>query len=235
MEKDLLNFVEKVKDVLGDNLKSFIVYGSAATGEHYSTSDYNTLMIVSSLSVNDMDALSPHVVSWVKKNNPPPLIFTKESLFTSEDVFPMEFLDIKDNRMVVFGEDIFRDLVVPEKNLREEIERELKSKLLRLRQAYILTGGKEQEIIKLMTDSVSTFTAVLKGLLRLFGEKPPSKKKDIILMVPDKAGINREFFIKILSVKESGGKAAKGEALPMFEQYLQEIEKLADYVDKYGG
>jgi predicted nucleotidyltransferase len=230
MDQKLMNFMDSIRKALGSNLKSFVVYGSAATGELYKKSDYNTLIVTEEIDLKELDKVSKQIKKWVKKGNPPPMIFTKHSLERSSDVFPLELLDIKENNITLFGENVFKDMEVSPENLRVETERELKSALLRLMRSYIMTGGGRRDMKRVMRESVSGMIAVFKGLLRLYNIKPPQKKMDIIAAMPEEMKINKALFSEILSLKE--GKDRIKNARETFYLYIREIERVIDIADK---
>lgn len=232
MDKNVLKFVEQLKKALGDNLKSFIVYGSAATGELYKHSDHNTLLIVGIMDIKTLKLISKPVNSWVKKGQPIPLIFTLDSMMASQDIFPVEFLDIKENHIVLSGGDYFKDMSIDPVNLRLEIERELKSQLIRLRQSFTMTNGNSTKVKMLLIRSVSTFIALLKGIIRLYGKAAPSKKAEIIAAAPDDLRLNKEIFLRVLSVKEQKSNLKNSEVEEVFSVYMTEIERVADTIDK---
>ena len=232
MEKQLIDFSNKLKEILKDNLKSFIVYGSAATGEHYKDSDYNTLIILETIDTSVMKSILKPVSKWMAGGNPPPLMFTKERLLKSKDVFPMEFFDIKENHLVVFGEDLFSSMEIHRDNLRLETEREVKTHIIRLRQAYIAEAGKPDIISRLLCDSISSVSAILKGVLRIHNEDCPKEKHSIIEKAADKAGFNKEVLLSVLRAKEGKEPIKKEKIDSVFDSYASEIEKIADAVDR---
>ena len=232
MDKNVVRFMEQIKKALGDNLKSFIVYGSAATGEVYKYSDYNTLMVMGSIDTATLKMITRPVDAWVKKGQPIPMILTLDSMMASQDVFPLEFLDIKENHVMLFGRDVFKDMKISPKNLRLEIERELKSKLIRLRQSFILTGGNSGKIKRLLIRSISTFAAILKGIIRLYGNSAPAKKSGIFDAAPAALKLDKELFRLILSVKEQRADIKNSEIEGVFTRYMGEIDRMADIIDK---
>ena len=232
MDKNLTSFVEQIKKALGNNLKSFIVYGSAATGELYKDSDYNTLIVMEVIDAKTLKTLSKPVDAWVKMGQPIPMIFTMDSMKASQDVFPVEFFDIRENHIVLFGEDVFKGMEISTDNLRLEIERELKSKLIRLRQSFILTGGNTKKVKLLLVRSISTFIALLKGCIRLYGNTAPSKKTDIIDSAPGELKLDKDLFKKVLSMKEGKSDIGSNEIEAVFSGYMSEIERISDIIDK---
>src|SRR5437667_194921 len=78
------------------------------------------------------------LVKWGRKHRiSTPLFMTKEYVLHSTDVFPIEFTEIKERHRIIFGEDIFKDLDIPFKDMRLLCEQQIKGKLLHLRQAYL--------------------------------------------------------------------------------------------------
>jgi predicted nucleotidyltransferase len=232
MEKMLSNFVNELKKVLGDNLRSFIVYGSAATGEHYKYSDYNTLIVLAKSEPQKLKSMTKAVKKWTAMRQPIPLIFTYESMIASGDIFPIEFLDIKENSIVLYGDDAFKKIKISPKNLRLEIERELKSQLLRLRQNYIMTGGNPKKIKFLLIRSISGVVAILKAIIRLYKKKAPSKKNEIIEAAPAQLKLNKKLFFDIIAMKGGFKDIENRDIEFVFASYLNELDKLADLIDR---
>jgi predicted nucleotidyltransferase len=222
--------MDRLKNTLGKNLKSFVVYGSAATGELYKKSDYNTLIITEEIDLKELDKISKFIRQWVKKGNPIPLIFTDHSLVRSGDVFPLEFLDIKENSITLFGENYFKKMKIPVKNLRLETERELKSALLKLMRSYVVTSGRQGGMKRVMRESISGVIAVFKGVLRLYKIKAPAKKMDIIAAMPAAMKLDKKVFSDILLLKQ--GKDVIRDAPKVFYEYVEGIERVVEKVDK---
>ena len=224
MDRKLTEFSGKLKDALGADLVSFIVYGSAVTGEFYNHSDFNTIIVLKESGPGQLKAMAGPVKKWVSGGQPVPMIFTRAEISDSDDVFPMEYLDIKENSTVLYGEDVFKKIKPSGRNLRLEIERELRSKLIRLKQNYILTGGRPSDVRNLMIRSVSSFIAILKGILRLNDIKAPAKKKDAVEAAPAELKLNKQLFFDILSMKEGSKEIADGSVDAIFSDYMKELD-----------
>ncbi|PKL92705.1 MAG: hypothetical protein CVV21_02815 [Candidatus Goldiibacteriota bacterium HGW-Goldbacteria-1] len=231
MDKKIEKFIKEVKTALGENLKSFILYGSAASNDSYKTSDINTLIVVKECDTVTLKSLSAPFKKWIKTGNPAPLLFTYDRIKYADDIFPMEFLDIKENHVMLFGDDIFKKMKIRTQHLRLEIEREMKGSILRLRQAYILTGGNSRDVIKLIRGSVSTFVVIFKAILRLYGKKVPAKKWDIIMNMPKNFKLNHSIFADALALKE--GRETVADANMFFSTYMAEIEKVNLIIDRF--
>ncbi|MEN3013504.1 MAG: nucleotidyltransferase domain-containing protein [Endomicrobiia bacterium] len=232
MQKILENFIQEIKNSLGKKLKSITLYGSKASQEDTKYSDYNILIIADDLKITDLNNLTKPVKKWVKHGNPPPLIFDTKTFLSSVDVFPIEFLDIKQNHKILYGENIVEKIEINFKNLRHECEFELKSKLLKLKQLYILTGGKKQKLKKLLIESISTFLVLFKSVIQLLQKQVPAKKTEVLEVIKNEIlGINIQPFEKILNLKQDKKETKEYNLQELFEQYTKEIEKVIDFVN----
>ncbi|MEI7640887.1 MAG: hypothetical protein WCJ46_05215 [bacterium] len=233
MEKELLVFAEALKKICAANIKSFVVYGSAASGEKHAKSDFNTLLVLKTMTPADLKAISKIVEKWVNKGNPAPLLFTYASLLSSTDTFPLEFTDIKENHLTLAGEEIFNSLKIIGAHLRNQLEREIKIKTLKLREGYLLANGNSGKLKNIMKVSISTFLAIFKGLLRLTGEQGPLKKSTIIEKASKKMRLNAAIFFAILHLKEGSDKIKNKDTEIFYGQYLVEIEKAGKFIDNF--
>jgi|YelNatPaOPRAMG01_1025707.scaffolds.fasta_scaffold12922_2 predicted nucleotidyltransferase len=234
MDDKIKKFSEDLQKKAGTNLVSFIVYGSFATGEHYKKSDYNTLIVLNEIGLKELSQISDIIKKWVKAGNPIPMIFTEDTIKMSMDVFPLEFIEIKENHIVVYGKDVFKKLKIVTKNLRLEVERELKGAFLRLIRGYLMTQGKTDEIKQLMLNSISGIISLLKGVLRIYGKKPSAKKSEIINAMPESMKLNKTVFFDILKLKEDVQIFKNSEINFIFSEYIENIEKVINKIDKKG-
>src|SRR5579863_2261991 len=98
--------VEELKALLGNQLVSVVLYGSAAAGDHAGkNSDINLLVVTHTLHSKTLLFLSKVAVPWKSQGNPPPLFLELEHLKEFVEVFPVEILDIQHNHRVLFGSD----------------------------------------------------------------------------------------------------------------------------------
>jgi len=236
MEKKLFDFGNKLKEILKDDLLCFAVYGSYASGEIYKTSDFNTIIILKKLNKEVLTKIAKPIKNWCGNKNPLPVIFTLETLKRSTDVFPLEFLEIKKYHKIIAGEDLISKINVNIKNLRLEIERELKSIHLNLIRAFINTEIKAKDIKMILAKSVSSTIALMKGILILMKIKYDNlKKTDIIEKVSDKLKLNKLLFFDILNLKNDLNSIPDNKINDFYFEYLEQLNKLIEYSDKYKG
>jgi hypothetical protein len=224
--------VEELKRLLGNQLVSVVLYGSAAAGDHAGkNSDINLLVVTHSLHSKTLLFLSKVVVPWKGQGNPPPLFLDLEHLKDFVEVFPVEILDIQHNHQVLFGSDPVAGLSISHDHLRVELEHELQGKLIQLRNHFMLTEARPGMVEKLMVDSLSTFLVLFKSALWLYGVTPPVKKLEALGKLKEQISFDLEVFETVDRLKR-GEKIKDLNALETFEKYLGAIESIVDNVNK---
>jgi len=225
-------FVEDVRQIYGDSLLAIILYGSAASGEYVKgKSNINCLVLLKRVTMAELKRSTKYVRKWRKNGIVAPLFLDPAYTRSSADVFPIEFLDMKERYCLLYGQDFLRDLDVSLRNLRFQCEQELKGKLLRLRQLYLERADSIEALKSLMIKSLSSFTVLFKALLRLKGVAALNSTDEILAQL-SALGLPTEAATRILSLKRKDIKARQDELDTLFDQYLAEIQAAVDYVDR---
>ena len=133
----LEEFTDRAKAIYREGLASIALYGSAASGE-FSTghSNINLAVVLNDTSLSNLSKIAP-ILNKNKFRLLNVLFFTEDCIKSSADVFPVEFLDIKENHNILCGKDIVADLPIDIKNLRFQCEQELKSKIINIKKIYL--------------------------------------------------------------------------------------------------
>lgn len=230
-------FSKKLESLYEGNLESVILYGSAVGSDFSkSYSDYNTIVILNDCSPGELAKSQGIVHKWTKKGNPAPLFFDPNHVATSRDVFPLEFIDIRDRHQLLFGRDPFADINIEMTNLRHQCESELKGKILHMRSFYAENYNKPSHVAKLMIQSLPTFVAVFRGVLTLLDVEVPHERAKVVEELSRRIEFNPTVFLNIISVREGNTAAPRrDEALEEFEDFLTALETITNFVDKFEG
>ena len=224
-------FLENVKKTCGENLLSFVVYGSAAAGDAIpGKSDCNVMLVLKEAPPAALKAIAAASKNWLKEHNPPPLIFTREQLLSSGDTFPIELADMKEFHKVLHGDDPLTAINIAPADLRLAVERELKGKLILLRGSYLSSGGERKVVPALMTDSLSQFLVRCRAALRLRSGAVPASKLDCALELKKHADFDPEIFRTVHEMRQ-GKYSGTDDAEKLFGRYLEAIERLCAAVD----
>src|SRR4029078_1335945 len=159
-------FIDDLKATHRENLASVILYGSAAAGDYVpDRSDYNILIALKKIGPADLRNAHASIREWVKMGHPVPVYFTVSELQNAADVFPIEFHQMQTARKVLYATDVLADLQITNEFLRHQAEYELRSKLILLRQQYIPASTSVDGLKRLMSDSISRFSAMFRAAL----------------------------------------------------------------------
>jgi predicted nucleotidyltransferase len=206
------------------------LYGSSVAGDKVKTSDYNVLVVTDRLDAEVLTSLTALCSTWGRGGNPAPMLFEKETLLRSADVFPVEFSDIIQTHKIIYGQNPFEGMKIEPADLRLQLEHELKSKLIILRGRFLGTKGAAKEVEALMVSSVSSFLSLFKAILRLYGENPPAKKMEALPLLAKHIKIDIEIFAIVWDLKE-GKKCEDLTSVQLFSRYLTAVQNVTNEVD----
>jgi hypothetical protein len=222
LERDLRN-------LFGARLQSLVVY-RAADDQH--NPEVPTLAVLNELTADDLRACASRVAAWHDSGLATPLVLRAEEFGRSLDAFPFEFGAILADHAVVAGTDPFDGLRVDPAHLRHACEVQARSHLLHLREGYIETAGRSDALADLLTQSIPPLTALLKSIARLLGD-PGTTGADAAQRVEQAAGLMPGSLGALVSLP--AGRPVSGEdARRLVVPYLDNLEKLARFVDRWG-
>lgn len=234
MDQLLDELVQRMKQAYGSRLVSVFLYGSAASGDYQGRwSDLNVFCVLESIGAGELADGEPVVRWWRDKGSPAPVLMSRMEVRTSTDSFPIEFRDLIDCRRLLHGDDVIAGLEVDETHYRIMVEHELRAKLLRLRQKAAGALSENELLLRLMTDSISTFCVLIRHALRLAtGSNAPKSKRDAVRGAEERLGIPMQAFYKLLDLRDGTVKARSVDPPALFREYLGEIESLVRAVDE---
>ncbi|HWC00473.1 MAG TPA: nucleotidyltransferase domain-containing protein [Bryobacteraceae bacterium] len=233
MERVLSQLSEKLQKTFGDRLVSVVLYGSAAGGNHHGRfSDINILCVLTQITVRELGQTREIFQWWRGLENPAPLLLSEEEVRTSTDCFAIEFHDIQRQHRILYGKDVVSTLEIDDSFYRAQVEQELRSKLLRLRQKSSGVLEDKDLLRRLLLDSVSTFCVLFRHALRLAGVETGMAKREIVAQAQQRFGIDPSPFEQLLDVREERRKPRDLEPAPVLAAYLESIGKVIQAVDR---
>jgi len=227
-------FVNDLRIIYGEEVESVILYGSGAKGEYVrKKSDINFLVVLSENGVSQLQKSFSLVKKWRKRKVAVPLFMTRDYINSSLDSFPVEFLSMKQNYKVVYGEDELAAIDIPPNELRLECEEQVKGKLLHLRGGFLASAGKKRLIEELLSISVPSFISIFEALLFLKKETPLSQKSEVFSKTAEVFGLDRNVFDTVLHVRNRSKKLSGDELIDLTQRYITEVRKLAGIIDRW--
>lgn len=232
-DRNLKRLVGDLRRLYGGDLLSVILYGSAARGDHAGrSSDLNVLVVLRDLELDFLERAGPVAARWTRKGHPPMLFFTPALIEESRDVFPMEFLDIREAHRVLEGEDFFGNVQVVRENMRLQCEGELKGKMIQLRERFLLAHRKRKELAAILTRTFAGIMTVCRGVLRLADDSTPAANEAVIQRICQRFDLEDAPFRRVVAMKRGEPAGTLDEVRTLYKAYYRELRKLQTHVDR---
>ncbi len=226
-------FTEDYQGIYGDDLISIVLYGSGARGDYIpGRSDLNFLLVLTDEGIRGLHRAFKAVAKWHRRRVATPLFMTEEYIATSLDTFSLEFLNIKRHYRVVWGKDPLAKLTIPKRQLHLQCEREVKGKLLQLREAYLSSEGRGRALAVLASQSITALISIFQGILYLRDLEIPDQRGEVIAAITTETGLDGDPFLELLEVKEGTTKLPVQQMEDLMERYIGEVRRLAFWVDQ---
>ena len=214
--------INEFKEALKENLLSVIRFGTEGQPNNF-------LFVVKKLDFLVLQKIKPLVIAHKKRTEIVPLFFTQEELMQGADVFPLEFLDIKYPHTVLYGEDVVEKIKFDKKHVRRQIEFELRSKLIHLREHFIWVK-KPRELEPLLSSAVPNLMPLFYGLLFLKDTKPPTELDALFKAVEDAYRIDVSILKKARALSKQ--KARDEELGSMVKELMEFLASLGSQLDR---
>jgi hypothetical protein len=214
---------DDLQRVFGARLLSLIAYAGG-----------RRMVVVASLTPDDLAALVPLAGRWRADGIGAPLLMTRRELERTLDIFPIEYAQIVATRELLAGVDPFAGLSIGTSHLRRACERQVKSHLIHLREGFLESGGRPSALTDLVTGSAPAFRALLHAVSRLTdkaGDARPGLADDESLarFAESELGMHGTVVRDVLGADR--GRPIEAQAL--MPAYLTEMERLWSTVDDW--
>jgi len=226
-------FFNEILDQYSEKIHSIHVVGSAVTEDYVDkTSDINSIVVLKEMDLKFLEVLAPLGKKYGKSKVSAPLIMTPTYIERSLDVFPIEFLNFKLIHHTVYGDDILKGLEIKWEDLRHQCEREIKSKLIWLRQGYISAAGDRKILTDGFIRGISGNIPLFRGIILLHGHQPPIRQADVIHRLGEVTGVDTGIFMKVFNAKRDKIKLSVEELNVIFKEYYSATERLGKIIDE---
>jgi len=231
-EKSLNEFVLTIRSRLGDDLKSIILYGSAARGEFDTKrSDLNLLVVLNQVEFKQLATLAPLTKKWSRQRIATPLVVSPQYISSALDVFPLEFLEMQASRRVLFGDDVLVEINPPIQAVRRQCEQEARGKLLHLREIVMETALKPKHLQQAMVLSVPSFIRIGRHVLRLLEQPPKMHAKEVLAELRKATQLPLEGLEIAWNIKTGERTPSRSDITSFFETYLNDVAAITTFVD----
>jgi predicted nucleotidyltransferase len=231
--KKFIPFLTEMVRIHDDNIVSVFIYGSAACDNYIpKVSDINSVFIFREIDFRTLENSLSVVSKGISRKIEAPLFLTEEYIKTSLDVFPIEFVDMKENHTLLYGADVLSALKINGEHIRLFCEQQIKGKLVRIRQAYLEVGSQKKGQESLLKESLNSLIPIFRNLIRLKGQEPSIKKEEIIIKLCELFNLEKNVFLPVYKDTANDEKIAGKDVKVFLEKYIEQISILARMVDE---
>jgi hypothetical protein len=207
-----------------------VLYGSAASGEFSAKrSNINILVVLDDAGVDNLSR-ARSLLNSRKHGRINPVFVSEEFLKSSADVFPIEFLDMKENYTLLRGADSLKDLAIDGKNLRFQCEHELKAAIINLKRLCLKgpSAGLEGALLGAATSAMH----ILRSFLKSKGAAPRYGKEAALDEIERALNLEMAALRRLLEAKRLAVRLGRKETDLLSRAFVRELEAAAAVIDR---
>jgi len=215
VEAGLNLFLESARAAFGANLRSAVLFGSAAEGKLRKTSDVNLLLVLRAIERSQLDAIrEPLRVARAAIQLEPMFILDSE-LAEAAEAFANKFEDIRRRHAIVHGDDMISTLTISRDALLRRVRQVLLNQTLRLRDIYAERSLREEQAALAVADAAGTLRTAAASILELEG-RDASDPKAALAMLANEGGFG-DVLPRLSEAREQRVLAPGAAAATLFE------------------
>lgn len=183
VERHLGAFVDAAAAAFGDDLRSVVLFGSAAEGRLRATSDVNLLLVLASFDAPAADRLREPLRVARAAIDLHPMFLLEGEVPAAMEAFALRFADIAARHRVLHGSDPFAGVTLPRDALVRRLRQVLLNLQIRARERYLVLSLREEQLARHIADSAGPLRTAAASLLQLEGRAAPSPKEALETVV----------------------------------------------------
>lgn len=236
LKADARKFTERLKGTLGTRLRSVVLHGSVARGEAVDgVSDVNLLVLADAVDGPLLRQLAPDARKWLEKERALPLLLTWDEWQASTDAFAIETADMLDAREILHGDDPLAGAVIEPAELRLQAERELRGKLVHLREGTLVAADRPKDLGRLLLNALPSVATYLRAALRLGGQPVPPQTPETMEAGCALVGMESGPLLTLWDGRARGEKLRPDVDDERVRAVHDVLEKTVEYVDTLTG
>jgi hypothetical protein len=224
-----------LKSRMGNRLQSVLLYGSLARDEFVAgVSDLNLLLVADSVDASMLIDLGRET-GLGNGNGVNPLVVSATDVARVGDTFGIELLDLRDAHEKLVGSNPFENVTVDRDALRDQVERELRTRLLQLHAGLVRMHGGTAQAGELLRAALPSFATLFRALLRLDERPVPRVMNEVIEATCARLGADPTGLLAAWKARTGNSGWTVDPTDPVIESYRSACERAARFVDALEG
>jgi predicted nucleotidyltransferase len=172
-------FVETAQQAFGSDLRSVVLYGSAAEGRLRATSDINLLLVLSAFLQEKAEVVRNQLSVAGSAVRLRVMFLLEAELAAAGEMFAQKFSDIVRRHRLLLGPDPFAEFSIPRSAVLWRLRQVLLNLTLRLRQSYVDYATTPERITTAIADAAGPLRSCAATIADLEG-KPAVHPKEAL-------------------------------------------------------
>ena len=177
VDQGLAAFVEAARTAFGTDLRSVVLFGSAAEGRLRATSDVNVIIVLRAFDSAKADGLREALREARAAIALMPMFILEGEIPAAVAAFAVKFADISHRHRILHGDDPFANLNVPRDARINRLRQIALNQVLRLRERYIERSLREEQLITVIAEAAGPLRSAAASLLELEARSAASPKE----------------------------------------------------------
>lgn len=232
VEQSLETFVGAANSAFGEDLKSVVLFGSAASGDLRATSDVNLLLVLQGFAQESADKLREPLRlahATVQLNA---MFLLEDEVTEAVEAFAVKFSDIVFRHRVLYGSDPLAGVSATRESLKRRIAQVLLNLQLRLRERYIALSLREEQLAHLIADAAPPLRSAAASILQLEGQAEPTSKQALEHIVHEAGAVQLEASLRHMSQARETGRLPPGVATACLMDLLRLTQLLRERAER---
>jgi predicted nucleotidyltransferase len=180
----LEDFIAAAVRASGENLRSAILFGSAAEGQLRPTSDVNLILVFGEARLAELERLRGDLSFAHAAIGLEVMFLEAAEINVAAQAFAVKFTDILSRHRVLHGSDAFARLKISREATLNRLRQVLVNLTLRLRERYALIGARQEQLSLVIADASGPVRACAAAVLGLEGKHAASPKEALEILAP---------------------------------------------------
>lgn len=229
----LLDYAASAGTAFGRQLRSLVLFGSAAEGRMRATSDVNVLVVLEAFEREHVDAVREAArVAYAAVRLNAMYVLAAELPLAAE-AFAVKFQDMLGRRVVLHGEDPLAAIRIPPDRVRQRLRQVLLNTLLRLRAAYVTMSLRDEQLAVVIAEAAAPLRSSAAAMRALDGRPTESPKAALEAVCGTLAGDWHDVLAGLSDAREDAH-LAPGLGPKLLLRLIELTATLRDAVDRPG-
>lgn len=228
----LSKFVDDAKGALGDDLRSIVLYGSAAEDKLRITSDVNIVLVLHRFSPEKMDPFREPFRLAHASIRLTAMFLLADEITSAAEAFAVKFGDIISRHRVLFGDDPFLHLDISRAATVRRLQQVLLNLVLRLRHEYVLSSLREEQAAFAIADAAGPLRASAQTILQLESRAASSPKEALQILIRDAGFAAFAPLLAQISIARETGQLPPGSAALTLAKTISLAETMHQRAEK---